>query len=137
MTKWLKKCCVTACKSNYASETEKVTVYRLPSDHEEQQRWIKAIPRDNIPDTVNTVVCAKHFPSDSPVIKGKGGKMRPKEPPSIFHNIPKSLLPTSAPPKQPTTKAISSSRRFKEDDLQKFLMVDKITSFQILCSELY
>ena len=41
------KCCVTACKSNYASEKEKVPVYRLPFDPEERQRWIKAIPRDN------------------------------------------------------------------------------------------
>ena len=31
----------------YLSEKEKVTVYWLPSDLQEQQRWTKAIPRDN------------------------------------------------------------------------------------------
>ena len=39
-------------------------MYRLSSDSEEQQRQIKAIPRDNIPENPNTVVCVKHFPPD-------------------------------------------------------------------------
>ena len=38
------------------------SVYRLPSDPEERKRWMKAIPRDNIPDKPDTVVGAKHFP---------------------------------------------------------------------------
>ena len=38
-----------------------MSVYRLPSDPEERKRWMKAIPRDNIPDKPDTVVCAKHF----------------------------------------------------------------------------
>ena len=72
-----------------------ITVYRLPSDPEEQQRWIKALPRDNIPDTVNTVVCAKRFSSVFSYQKGKGGKMRPIELPSIFQDVFKSFLPSS------------------------------------------
>ena len=94
----VRKCCVTGCKSNYLSEKEKVTVYRLPSDSEERQRWIKAIPRDSIPDNPNNVVCLKHFPPDFPVLK-KRGKSRPIDPPSVFGNIPKSLIPTLLPPK--------------------------------------
>ena len=92
------KCCVTGCKSNYLSEKEKVTVHRLPSDPEERQRWIKAIPRGNIPYSPNTVVCVKHFPPGFPVLKKKG-KSRPIDPPSVFENIPKSLMPTPPPPK--------------------------------------
>ena len=38
-------------------------MYRLPSDPEDRERWIKAIPRDNIPDNPEAVVCAKHFPA--------------------------------------------------------------------------
>jgi len=69
-----KKCCVTGCNSNYLTENERTTVYRLPKDPEERQRWIKAIPRDNIPDKPDiTVVCTQHFPPDYyPVIKVKG-----------------------------------------------------------------
>ena len=93
----VRKCCVTGCKSNYLSEKEKVTVYRLPSDLEEQQRWIKAIPRDNIPDHPNTVVCVKHFLPDFPVLKIKG-KSRPKDPLSVSENIPTGLIPIPPPP---------------------------------------
>ena len=131
----VRKCCVTGCKSNYLTEGEKVTVYRLPSNSEERQRWIKAIPRDNVPDSPHTVVCAKHFPPDFPVIKIKG-KSRPRDPPSIFENIPKSLIPTPAPPKRPTIKATSSSRSAKEDELSTFLMHDTISSFETFCSNL-
>ena len=67
----VRKCCVTGCKSNYLSEKEKVTMYQLPSDPEEQQRWIKAIPRGNIPDSPNTVFCVKHFPPGFLVLKIK------------------------------------------------------------------
>ena len=56
-----RKCCVTGCNSNYVSEKEKTATYRLPKDPDERQRWIQAIPRDNIPDKTDTVVCAKHF----------------------------------------------------------------------------
>ena len=79
----VRKCCVTGCKSNYLSKKEKVTVYRLPSDPEERKKWIKAIPRDNIPDSPNTVVCVKHVPPGFPVLKIKR-KSRLRDPQSIF-----------------------------------------------------
>ena len=132
----VRKCCVTGCKSNYISENEKVTVYGLPSDPEQRQRWIKAIPRDNIPDSPNTVACVKHFPPGFPVLKKKG-KSRPKDPPSVFENIPKSLIPTPPPPKRPTKKAASSSRsEALYDDLSLFLKNDSIPSFETLSAEL-
>ena len=58
------KCCVTGCRGNYDSET-KVKVFLLPNalkNHEERERWIKAIPRENIPDVPNTFVCENHWP---------------------------------------------------------------------------
>ena len=68
------------------------------------------------------------------VVKVKG-RERPKDPPSIFENLPKSLLPTPPPPKRLTTKATSSSRRLssKKDELSIFLEADKISSFQCIC----
>jgi hypothetical protein len=127
----VKKCCVTGCNSNYLKESEKVTVYRLPSNPEERKRWMKAIPRDNIPDKPDTVVCAKHFPPNFAVVKVKG-RERPSEPPSIFKNLPKSLLPTPPPLKRSTNKATSASRSIKEDELSKFLEADKFSSLQNL-----
>ena len=131
----VRKCCVTGCKSNYLTEDEKVSTYRLPSNPEERKRWIKAIPRDNIPDSPHTVVCAKHFPSGFPDIKVRGNS-RPRDPPSVFENIPKSLIPTPAPSKRPTTKATSSARSQKDDELSTFLLHDTISSFDTFCTNL-
>ncbi|GFN93906.1 THAP domain-containing protein 11 [Plakobranchus ocellatus] len=86
-----RKCCVTGCRSNYDSN-DKITVFRLPRDKEERQGWKKAIPRDNILDHPNTVVCIKHFPEEFETISVTGS-LRPKHPPSIFCNLPKSLIP--------------------------------------------
>ena len=49
---------------------------------------MKAIPRDNIPDSAYTVVCIKHFPDGFETVSVKG-RLRPKNPPSIFPNLPK------------------------------------------------
>ena len=37
-------------------------VYQMQKSYEERQRWIKSIPRDNIPDVANTFICEKHWP---------------------------------------------------------------------------
>ena len=39
-----KKCCVYACKANYSSEklkSDKISVYRLPKDETEKEKWLK------------------------------------------------------------------------------------------------
>ena len=132
----VRKCCVTGCKSNYLSEKEKVTVYRLPSDSEERQRWIKAITRFSTPESRNTVVCVKHFPPDFQVLKIKG-KSRLRDPSSAFENIPKSLILTTPTPKRPTKKAASSSRsEVLHGELSTFFINDSIPSFETLCAEL-
>ena len=126
-----RKCCVTGCKSNYDSVGENTKTFRSPLDFEERQRWLKSIPRDNIPDERDTVVGVKHFPLHFPVIKVKG-RERPRDPPSIFDDIPKSLLPTSPPPKRRTLRAESSTRSLKKDELSTFLEIDRIDSFHKL-----
>ena len=111
-------------------------MYRLPSDPEERQRWIKTIPRNNIPNSPNTVVCVKHFSPGFPVLKLKGNH-RPGDPPTVFENISKSLIPIPFPPKRPTKKASSSSRsEVLHDDLSTFLKNHSIPSFETLCAEL-
>ena len=92
----VRRCCVTSCNSSYLLEKEKVTVYRLPSDSEEQQRWAKAISRDNVP-------IGQKFSSWFSCFEDK-------RKPSVFENTPKCLIPTPPPPTRPTKKAVSSSR---------------------------
>ena len=129
----VRKCCVTGCRSNYDS-TNKVTVFRLPKDKDERERWMKAIPRDNIPDSPNTVVCIKHFPEGFETVSVKG-KLRPKNPPSVFPDLPKSLIPTSVPKARTTCRSRSSVRSVEPDQLQEYLQQDSV-SFDLLCSHI-
>ena len=88
------------------------------------------------PDSPNTVVCVKYFRPDFPVLKKKG-KSRPRDLPSVFENIPKSLIPTPPPPKRPTKKATSSSRsEGSYDESSIFLKNDGTPSFETLCAGL-
>ena len=60
-----RKCCVVNCKEDYNKQT-KVKVFRLPRNLGQRKRWLTIIPRDNIPDTKNTVVCEKHWSENYP-----------------------------------------------------------------------
>ena len=66
----------TVANGNYNPEN-KVKTFRLPRNIEEKERWRKIIPRDNLPDNKNTVVCERHWPQNYPTILDYG-KLRPK-----------------------------------------------------------
>lgn len=51
------------CKTNY-SRSEYTTVFAFPSDENRIKLWKKAIPRENLLLSKNTVVCINHFPDD-------------------------------------------------------------------------
>ena len=129
-----KKCCVANCNGNY-NKDNKVTVFRLPTDKDEREKWIQAIPRENIPDKADTVVCEQHFPPGYPTII-KHGKKRPREPPSVFKCVKPSLVPTKPAPCRPTSRASSSIRSVIPDEMEKFIEADKIDNFQHLNSKL-
>ena len=78
-----RKCCVMNCNGNYDADNKKST-FRLPADEGERARWLASIPRDNIPDSKNTVVCECHWPSNYAAVTIRG-KKRPADPPSIFN----------------------------------------------------
>ena len=128
----VRRCCVTACRGNYIN-TEKVKVFRLPKDQDERKRWLKSIPRDNIPDHPDTVVCEKHFPPGYATVN-VFGKERPKEPPSVFDNLPLSLLPSPAPKPRTTKRTSASERNIQNDEMAEFLKKDIFGSFENLCS---
>ena len=110
---------------NY-DDGKKTSVFRFPQDSNENERWRKAIPRDNIPLSNDTVVCAAHWP-DNFELKMVRGKRRPIHPSSMFKNIPPSMIPT--PPAKPreTTKACTSKGNILPDQLSSFLENDKVT----------
>ena len=110
------------CKTNYKSETRKRTieeahlsegsstpeknlqvnipVFRFPSektDSVERERWVQVVGKINANLNVNndTVICEIHWPAGYETVKKKG-RVRPKNPPSIFPGIPQSIIP--APP---------------------------------------
>ena len=87
----VKKCCVFNC-----NEVNKEKVFRLPTEETERNRWSAAIPRDNILDSEDTVVCERHRPQNYPQIIVRG-KSRPLTQPSVFSCAPPSLLLPSIP----------------------------------------
>ena len=109
-----KKCCVMSCNGNYNKEN-KEKVLRLPSHKEERTRWISIIPCDNIPDSNNTVVCKRHFPSNYKTIVNHG-KKRPRDPPSLFTCVKLSLVLTKPGPSR-TTKPLSEVRKVIPDEI--------------------
>ena len=126
-----RKCCVTGCDGNYKGVP--YTVYRLPNKKksEERERWLRSIPRENIPDNNNTVVCEKHWPPNFETVVVYG-KTRPKDPPSVFHCVNPSQIPTAPSKPRSTTRALLSSRASLPDELSTFLDQDKIDSFDDL-----
>ena len=90
----VKKCCINNCNGNY-NEQNKVTVFRLPKNLDERQRWLAAIPRGNVPDGKDTVVCERHWPEHYPTYKHYG-KLRPLNPPSVFTCVMTSLIQSTS-----------------------------------------
>ena len=124
-----RKFCVFGCRSGYDAK-DKTSVFRLPKNKEERQRWLKALPRDNVPDSKDTVVSEKHWPKNYETVLHYG-KCRPLLPPTVFDCVPKSLVPTRGSSKRSTIKATSSQRIVEIDEKSEFLKADTIpvTSF--------
>ena len=122
------KCCVTNCDSNYfkrGKPVQPVSVYRLPSENDpERAKWLKNIPRDNVPLTKNTVVCKKHWKPEE--VDNLGYNRRPSCPPTIFDCVPMSQRPTPAPKPRPTKRAHSPTRNHLPDELEEFIKKDTI-----------
>ena len=94
-----KKCCVYACSTNYArsknKSQDKVSVFRFPKDISDKEKWMQAVPNSNLIVSDNTVICELHWPKNFETLKVRGGKLRPKNPPSLWPGIPLSQIPTA------------------------------------------
>ena len=127
--KMVRKCCVPGCKPNCLSiistiRSRRTTITYKSHFKGQYAKWPKYCR-----------LC-QTFPPGFPVLKTKR-KSRPREPQSVFKNIPKSLIPTPPSPKQPIKKAESSSRsEALHNELSIFLKNGVISSFETLCVEL-
>ena len=120
------KCCIPNCNIDSDNkENEYVPIYRLPKSEEEKNLWLKAIPRTNIKDLKNPVICRKHWPLNAEYIDVQGGYKRPKYPPTIFETIPKSCIPT-LPKRRSTSKCLSDIRSIEKDQYEEFKMRDSL-----------
>ena len=116
-----RKCCVTNCNGNYDKDT-KVATFRLPQDAAEKERWIKAIPRDKIPDS-NVSYWTKNYATSK-----YRGKDRPIDPPSIFKCFKPSLVPIPPAFPRQTKRTHAEERNILPDEIEIFNEKDKITS---------
>lgn len=137
-----RKCCVPQCRGNY-DETEKISVFKFPSDPEKRNTWIRKIPRANFQPTSQSVVCAKHF-ADQYLIKSDSAtrpdgtiltveRTRPKLSedayPSIFSNCPSYLsVEPPAKRKKPDERRAEVQKR-DENAFSDWMKADNISSF--------
>ena len=70
------------------------------------------------------------------VQKREYGKLRPRDPPSIFACVKPSLLPTVPPSKRPTSRSSSEARNMHPDELATFEARDRLKTFSILRDEI-
>ncbi|XP_075743646.1 uncharacterized protein LOC142801232 [Rhipicephalus microplus] len=101
-------CCVPGCRSGYRSCTEKASLFCLPSDREQRDRWKRAIPRQETGafnfESKAVRVCEKHFDTtdiiradefrisgQSVLLQREKPKLRVGAIPRIFENLPAYL----------------------------------------------
>ena len=110
----VKTCAVGMCKSGYKGTPKGTTIFSFPTDTDECEKWIKALPNkiDADKNLDNIGVCIRHWPDDFPSINKKGRK-KPANPPSVFDDVPKSFTPQTlnAAPRQLTERKIDFESR--------------------------
>ena len=110
-------------------------MFSFPKDAVENEKWRKSIPRDNIPESTDTVVCKRYWPVNYEFIVNRG-KKRPLHPLSVFQDIPTSLIPTALSKPRATIAARPSSRNVLPDQQDAFNELDIIKSFEEMKSKL-
>ena len=112
----VKRCTIPGCNPNYHSRRgaefnkKKVPVFRFPSDKEERDAWLRAIPFKNIVSSKEAVIC-EHWPSPYRTMFKKG-RIRPRDPPSVWQtSIPPSCIPnpSSSNPEPHETSFVCNS----------------------------
>ena len=112
-------------------EQIKLKAYRLlrrKKNLEERKRWLSIIPRDNIPDTKNTVACEKHWPENYPT-KLYYGKETTRDHHSVFTCGKPNEVLRLLPRKGSTVKALADVRNLLPDESHHCLEDDEIKDY--------
>ena len=104
----------------------------MPQNNEDKKKWIAAIPRANLVVSKYMALCRKYWPENATFVLVYG-KQRPKDPPSLFPDIPASCLRLARKNISRTTKrSLSSPRKRAEDEIKIFLEQDKLDCGKII-----
>ena len=113
--------CNSNCHSRRGAEfnKKKVPVFRFPSDKEERDAWLRAIPFKNIMSSKEAVICEEHWPSSYPTMSKKG-RIRLRDLPFVWQtSIPQSCIPNPAATRRPTKRASFVIRSAQPDEYRK------------------
>ena len=127
----VKLCTIPGCNPNYHSRRgaefnkKKVPVFRIPSDKEDRDAWLKAIPFKNIVSSKEAVICEQHWPSSYPTMSKKG-RLRPRDPPPVWQtSIPPSCIPNLPATRCTTKRASFVIRSTQPDELDEYRKSDQ------------
>ena len=100
--------------------------------------WRAACPRKDIPSHRDTVICSMHWPENVENVLIHG-KLRPRDdnPPSIFANFVKSIIPTPPPPPRCTKRTSAEIRSTQPDQMSQYLDMDKINNFEGMKNDIH
>ena len=116
-----RKCTVFNCRSRYKGDKFKGSVFGFPSNVDERQAWVNALPnRMKVSDiTGNKGVCQLHWPKTYKKKNSNRWKV-PAEPPSVF-DVKPSCFQQTAPKKRRNinTRRVSQSAREATFELKK------------------
>ena len=133
------RCLVPSCNPNYRSRNgsiapKKTKIFRFPTNKEECAAWLDAIPLKRKIDEKKPFLCERHWPNSYATVTKKG-KVKPRDPPSVWPDHEKILPPSCRPPpppkQRPTKRASLAVRNMQPDELPSFLQQDRVT-FQII-----
>ena len=80
--------------SGYATDSSGTKVISFPNDLDERRSWCLNIPNQLDPEKVteHMGICLRHWPTNFKAKTGRGGHLRPVEPPTLFGNTPSSFF---------------------------------------------
>ena len=137
--KMVKRCLVPSWNPNYCSRSGKSSsgktqIFRFPADPGKCSTWLKAVPLKKKIDAQKSFLCERHWPVNYRTLSKKG-RLRPRDPPSVWPDHP-DILPTSCRPKLPpkpreTTRSSLTVRGAQPDELPLFKEQDRVTYVKI------
>ena len=121
-----KHCIIPRCNPNHRSKVDgsivgkKAAVFRFPTNEEECRAWLRSIPLKKTINVKTSVVCERHWPTSYATVSKKG-KVRPRDPPSLWPEhpeiLPPSYLPNPPPKPRPTKLASLVVRGMQPDEM--------------------